>query len=396
MILKVIHATLNSNTVKGGKTVLLQTAQAIALNPENGRSQLVRILFDNGSQRSYVTDELRHRLRLKPEHHERIQLNTFGDKHHKVKGCDVVQLSIYKADSSDLVNIVALCFPTICTNLPSVVDIQDQPHLVGLELADNPDKPRDRIDVLIGSDFYWNIVNGELKLSEKGPIAISSRLGWLLSGPIESTAVANLVSSHMIVTEGIDKIGVPLNNDQLTNLLKRFWEAESLGTDNAERGLIENDFLQGIEFVDGHYQIPLPWKSDVVDIPIHYLLSLNRLKLLQCRLLKKLELLREYDNVIKDQLTKGIIEPVKQPVLTVTNSSCNPIHYLPHHAVVRQDRQTTKIRVVYDGSAKERGNPSLSMIAYILVQITFHYSSTYLSDLDHTQLQSRLILKRPS
>lgn len=35
------------------------------------------------------------------------------------------------------------------------------------------------------------------------------------------------------------------------------------------------------------------------------------------------------------------------------------LHYLPHHGVSRQDKQTTKLRVVYDGSAKTYG-PSLN------------------------------------
>lgn len=218
----------------------------------------------------------------------------------------MVQLNIYKTDSSDFVKIVALCFPTICTNLPSIEDIPDHSHLLGLQLADNPEKPRDCIDVLIGSDFYWDIVTGDLKIGKEGPIAISSCLGWLLSRPIESTAVANLVSSHMIVTQGIDNNDTPLNNDQLTVALKRFWETENLGTDYAEPEVLENEFLKSIEFIDGHYQIPLPWKGDVVDIPDHFLLGFNHLKLLQGRLLKRPKLLREYDNVIKDQLTKRI------------------------------------------------------------------------------------------
>ena len=40
------------------------------------------------------------------------------------------------------------------------------------------------------------------------------------------------------------------------------------------------------------------------------------------------------------------------------------VHYLPHHPVVRKDRETTKVRVVYDASSKESGGPSLNQCLY--------------------------------
>ena len=77
---------------------------------------------------------------------------------------------------------------------------------------------------------------------------------------------------------------------------------------------------------------------------------------LQSRLLKKPELLKEYDRVISEQLANGIIELVDQST-TSPAMFCNCkslVHYLPHHAVVRQDRETKNIRVVYDGSARDK------------------------------------------
>ena len=65
-------------------------------------------------------------------------------------------------------------------------------------------------------------------------------------------------------------------------------------------------------------------------------------------------MLSEYDNIIREQLNHGIVEYVDES--QKPKSFKAEYHYLPHHGFVRQDSETTKLRIVYDGSAKAMGN----------------------------------------
>ena len=48
-----------------------------------------------------------------------------------------------------------------------------------------------------------------------------------------------------------------------------------------------------------------------------------------------------------------------EPIDNQSSVDIPEVHYLPHHAVVRRDKTTTKLRVVYDASARSNG-PSLN------------------------------------
>ena len=54
------------------------------------------------------------------------------------------------------------------------------------------------------------------------------------------------------------------------------------------------------------------------------------------------------EQIIEEQLSKGILERF---AVEKDNEKEN-VRYLPHHAVIRRDRKTTKLRNLHDGSAK--------------------------------------------
>ena len=61
-------------------------------------------------------------------------------------------------------------------------------------------------------------------------------------------------------------------------------------------------------------------------------------------------MLTEYDKIIEDQLKAGIVERVPGNETKLPDNVGT--HYSKHHPVVRQDKDTTKVRIVYNGSDK--------------------------------------------
>jgi len=90
----------------------------------------------------------------------------------------------------------------------------------------------------------------------------------------------------------------------------------------------------------------------------NYQLCLKRLQGLMRPLHHDKDLLKKYNSIIENQLQQGIVEVV-EPL-----QEFERIHYLPHHPVVRRDKNTTKVRVVYDASAKGDEGQSLNSCLY--------------------------------
>jgi len=102
---------------------------------------------------------------------------------------------------------------------------------------------------------------------------------------------------------------------------------------------------------EGRYEVSLPWIEGHPPVPRNFSISRKRLE----NTIHKVTGSRfraEYEEVLEDWLQKGIIDEVPM-------SQRNKGHYLPHRYVVKEN-STTKLRPVFDASAREPGSSSLN------------------------------------
>ena len=85
-----------TNHVKNLQTIMLQTARVMAFGESDSQSVPAQILFDNGSQMSYISEQLQKQLNLRPVRVEKIHLNTFGSTGYKTQSCKIVKLFLQK------------------------------------------------------------------------------------------------------------------------------------------------------------------------------------------------------------------------------------------------------------------------------------------------------------
>ena len=142
--------------------VLLQTAAVIIENPDTKQQVKVKVLLDAGSQRTYISERIRKFLNLSTEAVEDIDISTFGNSQTLSKSIDRVLL-VTKTNSHGNILIKALCLPMLCLPIssPSLTFLKGHfEKFQGIEFVDE-DSER-KIDLLIGSDLYWNFVTGNI------------------------------------------------------------------------------------------------------------------------------------------------------------------------------------------------------------------------------------------
>ena len=330
-------AVLHSNTTLPDKEVLLKTAIATVTSQSHVQTT-ANILFDEGAQKSFITEQLATQLNLKKETTETIYLSSFGSTTNKLQQVDVATVHAV-TDDRQTIPVRVLIVPTISTPINNKLQhaVSKYPYLRGLKLA-HPGTADSSftISMLIGADFYWDLVEDHV-VRGNGPTAMKSKLGYLLSGPVHVQPDDSRATEHIL-----NVLATPLPAD----MLERFWSLESMGISKTSDDMDKTDYFKNyqkspIEHKNGSYTAKLPWKRDHPELPSNYDVSEKRTVNLIRRLQNDPPLLEKYDEIISEQERRGFIEKVNSDT-----PPTGPVHYIPHRPV-KKDSTTTPIRIVY-------------------------------------------------
>ena len=303
----------NSQTtmVNSRISVLLQTATGIISDTAEKQSHKIKILFGTGSQRTYLSERIVRKLNLQPYSSREMTVKAPGDLEGKSSVFNEYRFCVRNPKQAGNLYLTGFAVKNICSLLvDQKIEVVEKlyPVLKGLGLGD-VSKGNGDIDVLMGADYCGTIGGGGVKrCSDDGLTAMNSKLGWVLFGPYENKDAdseedvsTTIVAATIRVTENI---GFEFDDISLSTEVKKLWDLETLGiwVSWVDR------CLQSFKFMDGRYQVSLPFKENRRFIEDNYALTEKRLKILMKKLNKDPELLHKYDAIMKNQLSEAIIE----------------------------------------------------------------------------------------
>ena len=243
--------------------------------------------------------------------------------------------------------------------------IQTYPHLTGVQMTDRDDTPELPVHIILGVSDYAKIrTETRPKIGSPGePVAELTKFGWTIMSPGKEVDISSMLLTQTAAGE----------YEQLCKLDVLGIQDTAIGN---QADVYEEFKEQLTRSAKGWYETGLPWKGNHPPLPKNKGGSLKRLE----NTVRKLEnqgLLEQYDAIIKDQLVEGIVEPAEEQVV---GREFN----IPHKPVIRESAESTKLRIVYDASARaydkvpslndclHTGPPLQNQLWSVLVRARFH------------------------
>ena len=136
--------------------------------------------------------------------------------------------------------------------------------------------------------------------------------------------------------------------------MRKIWEVDSLprsgGSElNPDERRAVASIQQSCTNEAGRYVVGIPWRNGTPTANHSYETALKRLIHTEQRLRREESVGLAYSNVISQYIDKGYVRRV------IGDSDSGSCWYLPHFPMLRPDKSTTKVRIVFDAAAKSSG-----------------------------------------
>ncbi|XP_006819133.1 uncharacterized protein LOC102802549 [Saccoglossus kowalevskii] len=312
--------------------------------------------LDPGSSINFCTESLVRNLGLSGRK-VNITLDTMGVPHvmntYIVHGLEVCDLQCKNA--IDLPKVYTKDkMPVSRHYIPTQDDISHWSHLQGVHVPQiNAD-----VGLLIGNAIPDAYMPLEIVTGPQGsPHASRTRLGWTLWNVV--CGEDNREQGSYTVNRA-DIIAVQESEElkQLDLMVRssiNFDFPERAVDDKREPSQEDKMFTmkvnESISYVNGHYQISLPFRDDDVKLPNNKEYATKRLKGIEKKLRKYPEFYMDYTAFMESIISKGYAVKVHEDKL---GRSDGKVWYVPHHGVYHP-RKPGKIRVVFDCAARFQG-----------------------------------------
>ena len=271
-----------------------------------------RALLDTGATGSYISAFLLDLLKVKPSRSLTRGIKTIMGLVTQEK-C-ILPVCVTKINQRELLTLENPNYPQLLSRYP---------HLKGVQMEESDTKESLPFHVILGVNKYTKI---KMAVYQRAgamgePIAKHTRFGWTIISSGSKVELQNIFLTQTSIGD-----------------FEELYRLDVLGLQDTPIG--DQEFLEQLKrHPDGWYETALPWKGDHPPLPNNETGSLKRLGSLVQRL-KRDEKIEDYDAIIQEQLREaGIEEEAEMPAK-------GREFYIPHKAVIRENAETTKMRVV--------------------------------------------------
>ena len=347
--------------------------------PELDTDVKIRLLLDTGSTHSFIRSATLKEYSLPICGKFKIALQPFGSPV-DVKEREVAILKLFlksrKTGKDTSLEMKVISVPQICSHINSYVlsDRQLKELKQRALFLGDPDASKEGIlpiDVLVGQDYYHQLISGPNVYLSEGLVLIPTLGDYVLGGSVEHSyhtegsydEPINLCSINFI--ESFAKMSI--EEEQQT--LDQFMSLENIGINSNESPPVLDFFNRTIKHNGNRYSVELPIKEEKLGkLMTNFPQVFHRLESGWKKLSRPSQkhLRDTYVNIMQDQIDIGVIEEViclgTVPEIE-TSLSNNPrvfdniaasegtfVHYLPHFPV--QKSSDGSFRLVYDAKAR--------------------------------------------